>query len=248
MNKKVIVAIDSNNIARSKKLVKLLKKEVYAFKIGYEFFYNFGIEGYKEIKKICPKIFLDLKLHDIPNTVSKAIKAIEKLGPIFTTIHISGGDKMQNLSIKNRKKNLKILGVSILTSLDKKEINKYYNEKSLNKLVGKYVEYAKKNKLEVRIQQDNGQNKIIYQMDSMPLQKWNHIVMNFDSSTLDLFINNKLVISKPNVLTRMKSRELLAGSDNGFEGGIRNVTYFPYTLSKQEIELFYNNYKKTDFL
>ena len=148
MNKKVIVAIDSNNIARSKKLVKLLKKEVYAFKIGYEFFYNFGIEGYKEIKKICPKIFLDLKLHDIPNTVSKAIKAIEKLGPIFTTIHISGGDKMQNLSIKNRKKNLKILGVSILTSLDKKEINKYYNEKSLNKLVGKYVEYAKKNKLD----------------------------------------------------------------------------------------------------
>ena len=148
MNKKVIVAIDSNNIARSKKLVKLLKKEVYAFKIGYEFFYNFGIEGYKEIKKICPKIFLDLKLHDIPNTVSKAIKAIEKLGPIFTTIHISGGDKMQNLSIKNRKKKLKILGVSILTSLDKKEINKYYNEKSLNKLVGKYVEYAKKNKLD----------------------------------------------------------------------------------------------------
>jgi len=148
MNKKVIVAIDSNNIAQSKKLVKLLKKEVYAFKIGYEFFYNFGIEGYKEIKKICPKIFLDLKLHDIPNTVSKAIKAIEKLGPIFTTIHISGGDKMQNLSIKNRKKKLKILGVSILTSLDKKEINKYYNEKSLNKLVGKYVEYAKKNKLD----------------------------------------------------------------------------------------------------
>tara|TARA_B100001029_G_C14938163_1_gene381642 strand:- start:192 stop:875 length:684 start_codon:yes stop_codon:yes gene_type:complete len=148
MNKKVIVAIDSNNIAQSKKLVKLLKKEVYAFKIGYEFFYNFGIEGYKEIKKICPKIFLDLKLHDIPNTVSKAIKAVEKLGPIFTTIHISGGDKMQNLSIKNRKKKLKILGVSILTSLDKKEINKYYNEKSLNKLVGKYVEYAKKNKLD----------------------------------------------------------------------------------------------------
>ena len=148
MNKKVIVAIDSNNIAQSKKLVKLLKKEVYAFKIGYEFFYNFGIEGYKEIKKICPKIFLDLKLHDIPNTVSKAIKAVEKLGPIFTTIHISGGDKMQNLLIKNRKKKLKILGVSILTSLDKKEINKYYNEKSLNKLVGKYVEYAKKNKLD----------------------------------------------------------------------------------------------------
>ena len=48
--------------------------------------YNFGIEGYKKIYKICPNIFLDLKLHDIPNTVQKGLKAISKLKPIFTTI------------------------------------------------------------------------------------------------------------------------------------------------------------------
>ena len=99
MNKKIIVALDLDNINKAIKLVKELKKEVYAFKIGHEFFYNFGINGYKKIYNICPKIFLDLKLHDIPNTVLKGLKAISKLKPIFTTIHISGGDDMQKISM-----------------------------------------------------------------------------------------------------------------------------------------------------
>ena len=103
MNKKIIVALDSNNIKKSKALVLKLKNEVFAFKIGYEFFLNFGIKGYKEIKKICPNIFLDLKLHDIPNTVQKGIFAIHKLEPILTTIHISGGDEMQKASIIKKK-------------------------------------------------------------------------------------------------------------------------------------------------
>ena len=86
MNKKIIVALDLDNIKKAIKLVKELKNEAYAFKIGHEFFYNFGIKGYKEIYNICPKIFLDLKLHDIPNTVQKGLKAISKLKPIFTTL------------------------------------------------------------------------------------------------------------------------------------------------------------------
>ena len=98
MNKKIIVALDLDNINKAVKVVKELKKEAYAFKIGHEFFYNFGIGGYKEIYNICPRIFLDLKLHDIPNTVQKGLKAISKLKPIFTTILISGGDKMQKFS------------------------------------------------------------------------------------------------------------------------------------------------------
>ena len=104
MNKKIIVALDSNNINKTKYLVSKLKNEVFAFKIGYEFFLNFGLSGYNDIKKICSKIFLDLKLHDIPNTVENGIKAIEKLGPILTTIHISGGDEMQKISVLKKKK------------------------------------------------------------------------------------------------------------------------------------------------
>ncbi len=68
---KVIVALDTSNIKKVKEIVQKLKSEVYAFKIGYEFFLNHGIKGYNTVRKICPRIFLDLKLHDIPNTTKK---------------------------------------------------------------------------------------------------------------------------------------------------------------------------------
>ena len=147
MNKKIIVALDLDNINKATKLAKELKKEVYAFKIGHEFFYNFGIDGYNKIYKICPKIFLDLKLHDIPNTVEKGLKAILKLKPIFTTIHISGGDEMQKISALKNNKKTNILGVTVLTSLDEKQTLKYYKEKNVNNLVKKFANYAKKNNL-----------------------------------------------------------------------------------------------------
>ena len=147
MNKKIIVALDVSNINKALILVKKLKKEVYAFKIGHEFFYNFGIEAYKKIYNICPRIFLDLKLHDIPSTVQKGLKAILKLKPIFTTIHISGGDDMQKISVSKNNKITTILGVTVLTSLDKKQTQKYYKEKNVNILVKRFANYAKKNNL-----------------------------------------------------------------------------------------------------
>ena len=142
-SKKIIVALDSSNLKKTVKIAKKLKKEVFAYKIGYEFFLNHGIGGYNKIKTISPNIFLDLKLHDIPNTVKKGMQAIYKLRPLLTTIHISGGDNMISSSLINRK-NMKILGVSILTSLDEKQTYKYYNEKSIKKLVIKFVKQAKK--------------------------------------------------------------------------------------------------------
>ena len=145
--KKVIVALDSNNINQIIRLVKILKQDVFAFKIGYQFFYNFGLEGYKKIYLICPKIFLDLKLHDIPNTVEKGLEGIFKMKPLFTTIHISGGDHMMQVS-KFKKNNTKILGVSILTSLDSDQTKKYYNQKNVSLLVKKFAQAAKKNKLD----------------------------------------------------------------------------------------------------
>ena len=146
-SKKVIVALDSKNLSKIIKLVTILRKDVYAFKIGYQFFFNFGLKGYKKIYSICPKIFLDLKLHDIPNTVEKGLEALVELKPLFTTIHISGGDNMMKVTRSN-KKNMKILGVSILTSMDKKQTKKYYNQKSISTLVKKFATSAKKNYLD----------------------------------------------------------------------------------------------------
>ena len=146
-SKKIIVALDNNNKDKTIDFVKKLKNDAYGFKIGYEFFLNYGLSGYREIKKLSPNIFLDLKLHDIPNTVSNALKAINKLKPLLTTIHISGGDEMMKLSlIKNRR--TKVLGVSILTSLDKKQTKKIYNEEEIESLVAKFAKYAKKNNLD----------------------------------------------------------------------------------------------------
>ena len=146
-NKRVIVALDSNDINKTIKLVKTLRKDVYAFKIGYEFFFNFGLNGYKKIYSICPKIFLDLKLHDIPNTVKNGLNALAKIKPLLTTIHISGGDQMM-LSSKPKKNFTKILGVSVLTSLNSKQTKKYYNESNVSILVKKFAKLAKKNKLD----------------------------------------------------------------------------------------------------
>lgn len=146
-SKKIIVALDSKNLNKTIELAKILKKEVHAFKIGYQFFYNFGLNGYKKIYSICPKIFLDLKLHDIPNTVEKGLDALVKIKPIYTTIHITGGDNMMKVARSN-KKGTKILGVTILTSMDGGQTKKYYNQENVSKLVKKYANVAKKNKLD----------------------------------------------------------------------------------------------------
>ena len=145
--KKIIVAIDSNDLNYSIKLIDEIKKEVFGFKIGYEFFLNFGIEGYKVLYNKKVKIFLDLKLHDIPNTVMNGIKAIANLDPYFTSIHISGGDDMQKLAFLN-KKNVKILGISLLTSMDRNQAMKFYNLRNIKDIVKKFVKSAIDNKLD----------------------------------------------------------------------------------------------------
>ena len=146
-SKKIIVALDSDDFKKTLNLVKNLKNHVYAFKIGYQFFFNFGLFGYKKIYEASPRIFLDLKLHDIPNTVKNGLSALLKIKPLMTTIHISGGDDMMKAT-RISKKNTKILGVSILTSMDKKQTKKYYNQNSILKLVKKFAKLAKKNKLD----------------------------------------------------------------------------------------------------
>ena len=145
-SKKIIVALDSDNFENCLNLIQLLKSDAFAFKIGYEFFFNFGLKGYNIIQNEKVKIFLDLKLHDIPNTVHKGILAINKLKPYFTTIHLSGGDEMQKISNKS-KNNIKILGVSILTSLESSQTKKYYYNERIEEIVADYTISALKNNL-----------------------------------------------------------------------------------------------------
>tara|TARA_B110000438_G_scaffold231594_1_gene226976 strand:- start:2293 stop:2976 length:684 start_codon:yes stop_codon:yes gene_type:complete len=147
-DKKIIIALDSDNLKEIISIVKLLKGETFAFKIGYQFFFNFGLTGYNLIKKQNVKIFLDFKLHDIPNTVQNGIKTISSnLKPYFTTIHISGGDKMQQAANIEKNK-IKILGVSMLTSLDSIQTKKYYFNDNIENIVSRFAEEALKNNLD----------------------------------------------------------------------------------------------------
>ena len=146
-NNKVIVALDSNNFTKTENLVDKIKKHIFGVKIGYEFFFNFGLIGYKKIQDKNVNIFLDLKFHDIPNTIKRGIEAITDLNPYFTTVHIAGGDEMLKMAFLNKKK-IKILGVTALTSLDNNQVQKYYLRENVKELVKDYVSYAIKNKID----------------------------------------------------------------------------------------------------
>ncbi len=121
---KSFIALDLKSNAQNISIIKKLHNHVYGFKVGYRSFYNKrSNELISEIKKKKSKLFLDLKLHDIPNTVSSAIDSLSNINPDFLTLHISGGNEMMKAALNSIKKNklkTKILGVTLLTSLNGK--------------------------------------------------------------------------------------------------------------------------------
>ena len=143
---KSFIALDLKSNQQNINIVKKLSSHVYGFKVGYRSFYNTqSKELVSEIKKSKCKLFLDLKLHDIPNTVSSAIDSLSKINPDFLTLHISGGNEMIKAAVSSIKKNklkTKILGVTLLTSLDGKDSEKIYKERNTSKLVKKFAEIA----------------------------------------------------------------------------------------------------------
>ena len=148
---KAFIALDATNNKKNIEVVKKLYKLVYGFKVGYRSFYNKDADNLiAEIKRKKSRLFLDLKLHDIPNTVSSAIESLKNINPDFLTLHISGGEEMLKSALKNIKKfNLKtkVLGVTLLTSLDYKDSKKIYGEKDTDKLIKKLALIANKAKI-----------------------------------------------------------------------------------------------------
>jgi len=128
--KKIIVAIDTIDTNEALKITKLIP-DVGAFKLGLEYFCANGPKGISKISETGVKIFLDLKFHDIPNTVAGAIRASLNLEPYMMTVHLSGGYNMLDRTMEEvkeycSKKSLKrplILGVSVLTSIDNNDFS-----------------------------------------------------------------------------------------------------------------------------
>ena len=141
---KIFVACDSSNISRIKRIIKETKTD--KLKIGYKFGLEFlnSKNGRKFLSKLKNLIiFADLKLHDIPNTCASTIKAVKDLKVNYLTIHISSGYEALKACKKVSGKT-KLIGVSILTSLENKTLKEIGFNKDVKKLVYHQAKLAHK--------------------------------------------------------------------------------------------------------
>ena len=124
MSNPLYVAIDTPYLDNALDLVRRIKAHVGGVKLGLEFFCANGHHGVHEVQKLGLPIFLDLKLHDIPNTVAKAMQAINALEPAIVTIHAAGGRAMMEDAKAAAGAHTKVVGVTVLTSLDDHDLNR----------------------------------------------------------------------------------------------------------------------------
>jgi orotidine-5'-phosphate decarboxylase len=113
---RLIVALDFPTPAKALALVSVLSDAVSIYKIGLQLYTAAGPEIVRAVAATGAKIFLDLKLHDIPNTVAKAVGAAGELGVQMLTIHLSGGRAMLEAAASAKSPSLLLLGVTVLTS------------------------------------------------------------------------------------------------------------------------------------
>jgi len=113
---RLIVALDFRDQPRALALVSVLSGAVSIYKIGLQLYTAAGPEIVRAVAATGAKIFLDLKLHDIPNTVAKAVAAAGELGVQMLTVHLSGGRAMLEAAVEAKPSHLVLLGVTVLTS------------------------------------------------------------------------------------------------------------------------------------
>jgi len=113
---KIIVALDVPTKERALELVKELRDQISFFKIGLQLYTAEGPAIVRAVSSTGAKVWLDLKLYDIPNTVARAVESANNLGVQMLTIHLSGGGQMIRAAAAARTNNMLLLGVTVLTS------------------------------------------------------------------------------------------------------------------------------------
>ncbi len=137
-HKRLIVALDFKNFDEMSKFAEKLDPNKCIVKVGLQLFISDGLRVLDYLSDKGFDIFLDLKLHDIPNTVMKAIEQITKFNVLMTTIHLQGGLEMIKAAIE-AKKQTKLIGVSLLTSLDTTDTELMYG----NQLNDQFIKLLK---------------------------------------------------------------------------------------------------------
>ena len=148
MKNKIFIAIDTKSLNKAKSIINQVNLE--NFKIGFKFGLEFlnSKNGRNFISKLKKKIiFVDLKLHDIPNTMSSAVIALKDLKIDYLTVHISSGLKALK-EVKKVSGKTKIVGVTTLTSLDGADLKSIGHKRSLKDIVTLQAKLASKAKLD----------------------------------------------------------------------------------------------------
>ena len=114
----IFVALDTPDLHQATAVAEAVRGHAGGLKLGLEFFSAQGPQGIRKISEIGLPIFLDLKLHDIPNTVAKTVEALAPLEPAILTVHAAGGHEMLGAAKRAAPPGTKIVAVTLLTSLD----------------------------------------------------------------------------------------------------------------------------------
>jgi orotidine-5'-phosphate decarboxylase len=121
---RLVVALDVDTLTRARRLVDMLYPDVSIFKIGSQLFTGAGRDSVAMIREKGADVFLDLKFHDIPNTVAGAVRQACSMGVLITNVHALGGRAMMEAAFqaRGRKKKPLLLAVTMLTSMDREEL------------------------------------------------------------------------------------------------------------------------------
>jgi orotidine-5'-phosphate decarboxylase len=114
----IFVAIDTPDLETAKSIASRVRRHVGGLKLGLEFFSANGRSGVRDMSELGLPIFLDLKFHDIPNTVGKAVQSLRALEPAILTVHAAGGRAMMEDAKAAAPSGTKVVAVTVLTSLD----------------------------------------------------------------------------------------------------------------------------------
>lgn len=145
-SKKLVVALDVPSLIEAEGLINRLISKVKIFKIGLGLFTLHGPEAVKLVQQRGGKVFLDLKFHDIPNTVAHAVISAMKLGVFMINVHTLGGSEMMKRvseAIADKPIRPKVIGVTILTSMDQAAVNEVGLRRNLEEEVLNLAEMAK---------------------------------------------------------------------------------------------------------
>ncbi len=161
---KLIVALDVRSLDEAKEMIRKLSPDVRIFKVGMGLFTLCGPDAVALVHDNGARVFLDLKFHDIPNTVAHAVRSAAKLGVFMVNIHALGGSEMMMKAVeaaRESEKRPKLLGVTVLTSMDQSAIGEVGIERKIEEEVVSLARLGKESGLEGVVASPNETGLII---------------------------------------------------------------------------------------